>query len=97
MENNPYNLHNLPRIMRSVRKAAGLAQYQIGNLIGGKISGMFRTLKMDSVSLLRNYASSGLRRARRTNILIWYITFSNFTRRRRHQLIQHLTRAQARR
>ncbi|KAF6538636.1 helix-turn-helix transcriptional regulator [Bacillus sp. EKM208B] len=36
MENNPYNLHNLPRIMRSVRKAAGLAQYQIGNLIGGK-------------------------------------------------------------
>ncbi|MEH7103416.1 helix-turn-helix domain-containing protein [Bacillus velezensis] len=36
MENNPYNLRNLPQIMRSVRKSAGLAQYQIGNLIGGK-------------------------------------------------------------
>ncbi|MGY5190349.1 UNVERIFIED_CONTAM: transcriptional regulator, partial [Bacillus amyloliquefaciens DSM 7 = ATCC 23350] len=36
MENNPYNLHNLPRIMRSVRKAAGLAQYQIGNVRGAK-------------------------------------------------------------
>ena len=95
MENNPYNLHNLPRIMRSVRKAAGLAQYQIGNLIGEKISGMFRTLKMDSVSLPRNYASSGLRRARHTNILIWYITSSNCTRRPRRQLIQHLTSASA--
>lgn len=97
MENNPYNLHNLPRIMRSVRKAAGLAQYQIGNLIGGKDQRYVSDVENGFSSLLRNYASSGLRRARRTNILIWYITFSNFTRRRRHQLIQHLTRAQARR
>ncbi|MCY9191168.1 helix-turn-helix transcriptional regulator [Bacillus spizizenii] len=36
MENNPYNMRNLPRIMRSARKAAGLSQYQIGKLIGGK-------------------------------------------------------------
>lgn len=36
MENNPYNLRNLPQIMRGVRKSEGLAQYQIGNLIGGK-------------------------------------------------------------
>ncbi|MGG1077656.1 MULTISPECIES: helix-turn-helix domain-containing protein [Bacillus] len=36
MENNPYNLRNLPQIMRRARKAAGLAQYQIGILIGGK-------------------------------------------------------------
>lgn len=36
MENNPYNMRNLPQIMRSARKAAGLSQYQIGKLIGGK-------------------------------------------------------------
>ncbi len=46
MENNPYNLRNLPQIMRDVRKSAGLAQYQIGNLIGERINDMFLMWKM---------------------------------------------------
>ncbi|MCM3436809.1 helix-turn-helix domain-containing protein [Bacillus licheniformis] len=36
MTNNPYNRRNLPKLMKEVRKRAGFAQYQLGNLIGGK-------------------------------------------------------------
>lgn len=36
MENNPYNLDNLPAIMREVRKRYGLNQFQLGRLLGGK-------------------------------------------------------------
>lgn len=34
MENNPYNLENLPTIMREVRKKYGLSQSQVGRLLG---------------------------------------------------------------
>ncbi|NUJ19324.1 helix-turn-helix transcriptional regulator [Bacillus glycinifermentans] len=34
MENNPYNLDNLPAVMREVRKKYGLSQSQIGKLLG---------------------------------------------------------------
>ncbi|MCY7952203.1 helix-turn-helix domain-containing protein [Bacillus inaquosorum] len=36
MSNNPYKLDNLPKIMREVRKAIGLTQFQLGRLLGGK-------------------------------------------------------------
>ena len=36
MENNPYNLDNLPSIMREIRKRYGFNQFQLGRLLGGK-------------------------------------------------------------
>lgn len=75
MENNPYNLRNLPQIMRGVRKSAGLAQYQIGNLIGERINDMFLMWKMALANSLLNYALSGLKYVKPMNILISCIIF----------------------
>ncbi|KFI02044.1 helix-turn-helix transcriptional regulator [Bacillus spizizenii] len=36
MSNNPYNMDNLPSILRRERKRAGLSQYQIGKVIGNR-------------------------------------------------------------
>ncbi len=47
MENNPYNLDNLPAIMREVRKRYGLNQFQLGRLLGGRSNSIFQMLKTD--------------------------------------------------
>lgn len=94
MENNPYNMRNLPQIMRSARKAAGLSQYQIGKLIGGKDQRYVQMLKMDLPSSLQSYVSSGLRSVMPMNILILSITYLNFIPQPLLLLIRHLMNVQ---